>query len=219
MKILLLEDDPLLGDGLKTYLESDGYRVEWAQELSQARLLSGDPFDAFLLDWQLPDGSGVDWLAKRRAAGDETPAIVLTARDQVVDRIRGLDSGADDFLVKPFAPEELSARLRALMRRVSGLHREWQQGDLRIDLNSRVARRDAKVVDLTAREWSVLEALMMRQGRVVSNADLEALVLGHEGDLASNALQVHISNLRQKLGRELIETVRGLGYRLPKKGA
>ena len=219
MKVLLIEDDPLLGDGLKSFLQSDGYRVDWCQELGQARILSTEPYDAFLLDWQLPDGSGVDWLSRRREGGDETPAIVLTARDQVADRVKGLDSGADDFLVKPFAPEELTARLRALMRRVSGLHREWQQGGLTINLASRIAQRDMHPIDLTSREWAVLESLMLRQGRVVSNTELESLVLGHEGDLASNALQVHISNLRQKLGRELIETVRGLGYRIPKKNS
>ena len=105
------------------------------------------------------------------------------------------------------------------MRRVSGLHREWQQGGLTINLASRIAQRDMHPIDLTSREWAVLESLMLRQGRVVSNTELESLVLGHEGDLASNALQVHISNLRQKLGRELIETVRGLGYRIPKKNS
>jgi two-component system OmpR family response regulator len=219
MKVLLIEDDEFLGDGLKSFLQSDGYRVDWCQELGQARILSTEPYDAFLLDWQLPDGSGVDWLSRRREGGDATPAIVLTARDQVADRIKGLDSGADDFLVKPFAPEELTARLRALMRRVSGLHREWKQGGLTINLTSRIAQRDMHPIDLTSREWAVFESLMLRQGRVVSNAELESLVLGHEGELASNALQVHISNLRQKLGRELIETVRGLGYRIPKKSS
>ena len=112
MRLLLLEDDLTLGEGLQSFLRSEGHQIDWCTRLSQATLLASEPFDAWLLDWQLPDGSGVAWLRERRTQGDTTPALVLTARDQVVDRIEGLDSGADDFLVKPFAPEELVARLR-----------------------------------------------------------------------------------------------------------
>lgn len=214
MRLLLLEDDTTLGEGLCDYLLSDGYRVDWCTTLAQARALAGEPYDAWLLDWNLPDGSGVDWLKSLRARGQMTPALVLTARDLLTDRIRGLDSGADDFLVKPFAPEELSARLRAISRRVAGSARKTF-GPVEIDLTAKAVRLDGHGVELTAREWSVLEALVLRAGRIVSRTELEALVLGFDSELASNAIEVHIFKLRSKLGKALIETVRGLGYRIP----
>mgnify|MGYP003380002826 CR=1 FL=1 len=144
-----------------------------------------------------------------------TSALMLTARDRLAERVEGLDGGADDYLVKPFAPEELSARLRAVLRRAAGTAGlAWQQGDIQLDLAAHAASRDGEPVDLTAREWAVMEALVLRSGRLVPRADLEKLVLGFETELASNAIEVHISALRRKLGRELIETVRGLGYRV-----
>jgi two-component system OmpR family response regulator len=167
-----------------------------------------------LVDWQLPDGSGLDWLRARRARGDATPALMLTARDRLVDRVQGLDSGADDYLVKPFAPEELAARLRAICRRGAGAPAaRLMAGPVTIDLHARAAYRDEQRVDLTAREWTVLEALARRAGRIVLKADLERLVHGFDSEISSNALEVHVSSLRRKLGRDLIETVRGLGYR------
>ena len=167
-----------------------------------------------MVDRQLPDGSGLDWLRARRAHGDATPALMLTARDRLVDRVRGLDSGADDYLVKPFAPEELAARLRAICRRGAGASAaRLVAGPVTIDLHARAAYRDEQRVDLTAREWTVLEALALRAGRIVPKADLERLVHGFDSEISSNALEVHISSLRRKLGRELVETVRGLGYR------
>ena len=218
MRLLLLEDDLTLGEGLQSFLRSEGHQVDWCTRLSQARLLASEPFDAWLLDWQLPDGSGVAWLRERRAQGDTTPALVLTARDQVVDRIEGLDSGADDFLVKPFAPEELAARVRAQTRRAAGLHRAWVRGPVQIDLGAKAVWVHGAPVDLTGREWAILEALLLRAGRFVSGTDLEALAMSHDGELNSNAVQVHISKVRAKLGRDFIETVRGLGYRIPKPG-
>ncbi|MCE1190995.1 MAG: response regulator transcription factor [Acidovorax sp.] len=215
MRLLLLEDDPTLGEGLRDFLLQDGYRVDWCTTLAQARALVGEPYDAWLLDWNLPDGSALEWLRSLRAKGDTTPALVLTARDLLGDRIRGLDSGADDFLVKPFAPEELCARLRALARRVAGGAQRKVMGPVEVSLAGRQAWLHGREVDLTAREWAVLEALVLRAGRTVSAADLEALVLGLGGELSSNALQVHIFNLRSKLGKEAIQTVRGMGYRVP----
>jgi two-component system OmpR family response regulator len=214
MRLLLLEDDPTLGDGLRDFLASDGHVVDWCTTLAQARALLDEPYDAWLLDWNLPDGSGLDLLASLRARGRLTPAIVLTARDQLADRIRGLDSGADDFLVKPFAPEELSARLRSLSRRVTGGAQRRAFGAVEVDLAARTAWRDGQTVTLTGREWAILEALVLRAGRIVSRHDLEALVLGFESELASNAIEVHVFKLRSKLGKTLIETVRGLGYRI-----
>lgn len=214
MRLLLLEDDALLGEGLRDFLRSEGHLVDWCQRLAQARALQSEPYDAWLIDWNLPDGSGVDWLRGLRAQGRTTPALVLTARDLLQERVQGLDSGADDFMVKPFAPEELAARLRAVARRSAGQAQRKVFGPVAVDLTSKTAWRNDQPVDLTAREWAVLEALVLRAGRVVSKPDLEALVCGLDSDIASNALEVHISNLRGKLGKTAIETQRGLGYRL-----
>lgn len=214
MRLLLLEDDPILGSGLRAYLLAEGHVVDWCQRIAQAALLGAETFDALLVDWRLPDGSGLDWVRARRRNGDKTPVVLLTARDLLSDRIQGLDSGADDYLVKPFDPEELSARIRAVCRRAGG-----QAGDrlvfgpLQIDLAARCVFRDGVVVDLTLREWSLTEALALRAGRVVAKSALDGLVLGLDADVNSNSLEVHVSSLRKKLGRSAIETVRGMGYR------
>jgi two-component system OmpR family response regulator len=215
MRLLLIEDDDILGEGLADYLRSEGHVVDWCRDLAAVDARRGEPFDALLVDWQLPDGSGLQWLRARRARGDATPALMLTARDRVHERIEGLDGGADDYLVKPFAPEELSARLRAVNRRHTGAATSRQRfGAVEVDIGAKATWLDGQRVDLTAREWSVLEALVLRPGRVVPKTDLERLVLGFDAELASNALEVHVSALRRKLGRNLIETVRGLGYRI-----
>ncbi|MFN3416910.1 MAG: response regulator transcription factor [Caldimonas sp.] len=215
MRLLLIEDDPLLGGGLRDYLRALGHGVDWAMRIDQAELLAGEPYDAWLIDWQLPDGSGLDWLRRRRQQGRTTPALVLTARDRLHERIEGLDSGADDYLVKPFDPEELLARLRAVSRRTQGLTGEQLRcGHVVINLGARRVECQGLAVELTAREWAVLEALALRAGRIVPKAELDALVFAHEAEVHSNALEVHVSHLRRKLGRSLIDTVRGLGYRL-----
>lgn len=215
MRLLLIEDDELLGDGLRDFLRAEGHVVDWCRSLAAVDALRGEPFDALLVDWQLPDGSGLAWLGSRRARGDTTPALMLTARDRVHERIEGLDGGADDYLVKPFEPEELSARLRAVNRRRAGAAGpRLAFGEVELDLAARAAWLHGRVAELTAREWSVLEALALRAGRIVPKVELERLVLGFESELASNALEVHVSALRRKLGRDLIETVRGLGYRI-----
>lgn len=215
MRLLLIEDDDILGEGLRDYLSADGHVVDWCRNLASVDALRGEPFDALLVDWQLPDGSGLAWLRGRRQRGDDTPALMLTARDRVTDRIEGLDSGADDYLVKPFEPEELAARLRAVSRRRAGSASARQRhGDVEVDLAAHAAWSAGSRVDLTAREWAVLEALLLRPGRIVPKVELERLVLGFESELSSNALEVHVSALRRKLGRDLIETVRGMGYRI-----
>lgn len=215
MRLLLIEDDPLLGEGLQEYLRSEGHQVDWCQRLLEVVTLQDEPYDALLVDWQLPDGSGLDWVRSIRRRGVQTPVLVLTARDLLSDRVRGLDSGADDYLVKPFDPEELSARIRAVSRRVAGSGSPTLRfGGVELDLNSRCARLAGVRVDLTAREWAVVEALALRAGRVVGKSDLENIVFGLDGEVASNSLEVHVSSIRRKLGRELIETARGLGYRL-----
>jgi two-component system, OmpR family, response regulator len=221
MRLLLLEDDTTLGEGLRDFLRAEGHRVDWCTRLADTRALRDEPYDAWLIDWQLPDGSGIEWLAARRAQSQTTPALVLTARDRLAQRIEGLDAGADDYLVKPFAPEELSARLRAVSRRsgAGAALSQRQFGDVGVDLAARSASVAGVRVELTAREWSVLEAMVLRAGRIVPKAELEKVVLGFDSVVASNALEVHVSALRRKLGRELIETVRGLGYRVEDKSA
>jgi two-component system OmpR family response regulator len=215
MRLLLIEDDELLGGGLCDFLRVEGHGVEWARRLGEVDAFRGEPFDAYLVDWQLGDGSGLEWLKARRRGGDATPALMLTARDQLVDRLRGLDVGADDYLVKPFAPEEMMARIRAICRRGAGsASSRVALGDVELDLVARCAWLAGDRIELTSREWSVLEALALRPGRIVAKAELERLVLGFESELASNALEVHVSSLRRKLGRESIETVRGMGYRI-----
>jgi two-component system OmpR family response regulator len=217
MHLLLIEDDEILGEGLHDYLATLGHQVQWCRTLGAARVLREEPFDAWLVDWQLPDGSGLDWLRAARSRGQRTPALMITARDLLADRIQGLDSGADDYLVKPFAPEELAARVRALTRRSGGsANTRLQLGvaEVEVDLTARTAWRGGERAALTAREWSVLEALVLRAGRVVAKADLETVVLGTHSDVQSNALEVHVSGLRRKLGAGVIETVRGLGYRV-----
>jgi two-component system OmpR family response regulator len=215
MRLLLIEDDDILGEGLRDFLQAEGHVVDWCRHLGATESYRGESFDALLVDWQLPDGSGLNWLAQHRRTGDTTPALMLTARDLLSDRIQGLDGGFDDYLVKPFAPEELSARLRAVARRHAGSgNRMVQLGAVEVDLTARCALLAGQTVTLTAREWAVLEALVLRCDRIVPKADLEQLVLGMEATVASNALEVHVSSLRKKLGRDLIETVRGLGYRV-----
>lgn len=215
MRLLLLEDDRILGEGLRAYLGTEGHIVDWVQRISDASTLRNEPYDALLVDWQLPDGSGVDWVRSLRTRGVSTPVLVLTARDRLVDRVQGLDSGADDYLVKPFDPEELAARLRVIQRRAAGAtESRLKLGDVEVDLTRRQTWLAGRVVELTAREWALVEALSMRAGRFVSKADLESLVLGLDGEVASNALEVHISSIRRKLGREFVETSRGVGYRV-----
>lgn len=215
MRLLLIEDDEILGEGLSGFLRADGHAVDWCRTLEETRAYRHEPYDAWLVDWQLPDGSGLDWLRTRRSRQETTAALILTARDLLRDRIEGLDTGADDYLVKPFAPEELAARLRALGRRLAGTATpRMRLPGAEIDLAARAAYVEGRRIDLTRREWAVLETLALRPGRIVSQADLERAALGFQFDVASNVIEVHVSSLRRKLGRDVIETVRGLGYRI-----
>ena len=215
MRLLLLEDDLVLGEGLRDYLRVNGDVVDWFTCIAHAQIAVGEPYDALLVDWQLPDGSGLEWVCRLRERGVTTPVLVLTARDLLSDRIKGLDSGADDYLVKPFDPEELVARIRAVRRRGTAggvLRRRF--GSLEVDTTARAVYSNGARVELTAREWSLLDALVTRAGRIVSKQDLEQLITGFDGGVSGNTLEVHIFNLRRKLGRESIHTVRGRGYRI-----
>ena len=216
MRVLLIEDTQGLGQAVREQIADDGHAVDWMQCLAHAHSsVRSTHYDLILLDLQLPDGLGLDFLRQRRAAGDATPVIILTARDQISDRIAGLNAGADDYLVKPFDLFELSARVAAVARRYSGNpNPQLQIGPLHIDLSARTVQRAGVSVDLTAREWALFEAFIQQPSALLSKSQLEDRLYEFGAEIESNTIEVYISRLRKKLGRELIETVRGMGYRL-----
>lgn len=216
MRVLLIEDDTVLGAAVRDQIAADGHSVDWAGRLDAAReYMDVASYDLILLDLMLPDGRGQNFLRALRARGDVTPVIVLTALDQISDRIEGLNAGADDYMVKPFDLAELSARLGAVARRYSGNPNPLVElGDLSIDLAARTVFRAGKPVPLTAREWTLFEAFVQRPGQLLSKAQLEERLYSFDTEIESNTIEVHVSRLRKKLGRDRIETVRGLGYRL-----
>ena len=216
MRILLIEDDAVLGAAVRDQIAGDGHGVDWVQRLDAADLaIAGVPYDLVLLDLMLPDGRGLPFLRRLRARGAATPVIILTALDQVSDRIEGLNAGADDYLVKPFDLAELSARIGSVARRYGGNPNPLiTHGPLQIDLAAHRIHRDGTPVQLTAREWALLEAFLARPGQLLSKAQLEDKLYTFDAEVESNTIEVHISRLRKKLGAELIVTERGLGYRL-----
>ncbi|MFY9810583.1 response regulator transcription factor [Aquabacterium sp.] len=216
MRILLIEDDAVLGAAVRDQIAGDGHSVDWVQRLDAAdTAIAGVPYDLVLLDLMLPDGRGLPFLRRLRARGEATPVIILTALDQVSDRIEGLNAGADDYLVKPFDLAELSARIGSVARRYGGNPNPLiTHGPLQIDLTARSIHRDGHPVQLTAREWALLEALLSRRGQLLSKAQLEDKLYAFDAEVESNTIEVHVSRLRKKLGAELIVTERGLGYRL-----
>lgn len=215
MRILLVEDDELLGDGLQAGLRHAGYTAEWLKDGLQARgALATEEYAAVVLDLGLPRLDGLSLLREMRAAGNHTPVLVLTARDSTLDKIKGLDSGADDYLIKPIDLDELAARLRALVRRAGGQAAPViQAGAVELDPASRAVRLRGEPVELPAKEFAVLEMLMRNAGRIVSRSQLESALYGWDEGVESNAVEVHIHHLRRKLGAERIRTLRGLGYR------
>ncbi len=216
MRVLLIEDDTVLGAAVRDQIVADGHAVDWASRLDgAAEYLAVAVYDLILLDLMLPDGRGQALLRARRRRGDVTPVIILTALDQISDRIEGLNAGADDYMVKPFDLSELSARLNAVARRYSGNPNPLiALGDLEVDLAARSVRRKGRPVPLTAREWVLLEAFFQRPGQLLSKTQLEERLYSLDIEIESNTIEVHVSRLRKKLGRTTIETVRGLGYRL-----
>lgn len=216
MRVLIVEDDEVLADGLKAGLSIAGLSAEIAEDCEAGRAaLAVGGFDAVVLDIMLPDGSGLDLLSERRRQGDATPVILLTARDATEDKVQGLDLGADDYLAKPFDLDELLARLRAVRRRASGRATpaiQWH--DLTLDVASRRATKGGDALHLSRREFAILAALLERPGAIFSRAQLEERLYGWEEEVESNAVEVHIHHLRTKLGPGVIQTVRGLGYRL-----
>lgn len=216
MRILLIEDDTILGAAVRDQIAADGHSVDWVQRLDAAGdAMAGTGFDLVLLDLMLPDGRGIPFLRKLRARGDVTPVIILTALDQISDRIEGLNAGADDYLVKPFDLAELSARIGSVARRYAGNPNPIiSHGALEIDLAARSIHRAGRPVALTAREWALFEAFLSRPGQLLSKAQLEEKLYAFDSEVESNTIEVHVSRLRKKLGAEVIETERGLGYRL-----
>ncbi|MER5171024.1 response regulator transcription factor [Thioclava sp. GXIMD2076] len=216
MRILLVEDDQSLGSAVSDQIRADGHSLDWAQTLEEARDLTKiSRFDLILLDLMLPDGRGIPFLKDQRTGGSTVPVIILTALDQVSDRIAGLNAGADDYLVKPFDLDELSARIGSVARRYSGNPNPTVDiADLRIDLPAKSVTREGLPVTLTGREWALFEAFLARPGQLLSKAQLEEALYSFDDEIGSNTIEVHVSHLRKKLGRDRIQTERGLGYRL-----
>lgn len=216
MRILLVEDDPLLGDGLRAGLRQLGFRVDWVRDGAAAeRELRCEAYAAAVLDLGLPLKDGMDVLAAVRRAGVSVPVLVLTARDAVADRIRGLDTGADDYVLKPVDLHELGARLRALVRRAHGRPQESLSAHgVVLDPAARTVQQGGAPVALSGREFDLLHALMLNAGRVLSREQLEQHLYSWGQEVDSNAVEVHIHHLRRKLGSALIQTVRGVGYML-----
>ena len=218
MRILLAEDDELLGDGLRAGLRQLGFLVDWVRDGDAAeRELRAQPYAAVVLDLGLPRKDGLEVLAAVRQAGVTVPVLVLTARDAVPDRVRGLDVGADDYVVKPVDLHELGARLRALVRRSHGQPRETLTAqDVVLDPAARTVRRAGEDVSLSAREFDLLHTFMLNAGRVLSREQIEQHLYSWGQEVESNAIEVHVHHLRRKLGSALIQTIRGVGYMLSK---
>ncbi|WP_020408607.1 response regulator [Hahella ganghwensis] len=214
MRILLVEDDELLADGIRTSLSLKSNAVDWVESGEDAlHAVKVGLFDIIILDLGLPGIDGLTVLRKLRAEGNQTPILILSARDRIQDRVQGLDSGADDYLLKPFDVSELLARLRALTRRSIGQRQpEISLNDIRILPHSYQVFKAETEIKLSRREYAILHELASHRGRVLSREQLEDLIYGWSDEVSSNTMEVHIHNLRKKLGNQLIKTVRGLGY-------
>jgi two-component system response regulator QseB len=214
LRVLLAEDDPMIGASVRSGLRQDGFAVDWVEDGRAAEeALMQKVHDALVLDLGLPRRTGLEVLGAMRRRGDARPVLVLTARDAVADRVAGLDAGADDYLVKPFDLDELSARLRALLRRGSGRAGPvLEAGAVELDPATREVRLNGQAVAVSPREFAVLEALLARPGVILSRGQLEDKLYGWQDSVESNAVEVHIHSLRRKLGSEFIRNVRGVGW-------
>lgn len=216
MRLLLVEDDAMIGEAIRTGLKRDGFTVDWVHDGESAdQVLRTDTFDLLLLDLGLPRRGGLQVLQGLRARQQGLPVLIITARDAVSDRVQGLDAGADDYLVKPFDLDELAARIRALLRRKSG-RTEPELEHLGVALNPATHRvtRDGREVALSPKEFALLQLLMERPGNILSRAQIEQRLYGWGEEVESNAVEVHIHGLRRKLGNDFILNVRGVGYRV-----
>ena len=217
MRVLIVEDDTGIATGLAATLRGSGYAVDVTATLALASAaLRVEPFDLVLLDLSLPDGDGLDWLRQVRSSGSVMPVLIMTARDALPDRVAGLDEGADDYVVKPFEPEELLARMRVALRRSEGRASPvLRHGDLVVDPAAHTVVRNGEPVALRAKEFALLLALLRGSGQVLSRQRLEQALYGFDEVLDSNALEVHMHHLRRKLGDGLVKTLRGVGYFVP----
>ncbi|CAN6132107.1 OmpR Response regulators consisting of a CheY-like receiver domain and a winged-helix DNA-binding domain [Methylophilaceae bacterium] len=218
MKLLLVEDDALLGDGVRAGLKQAGFAVDWVQDGLAAKVaLDSEDYDLLVLDLGLPKLSGMELLKSVRAKRASLPVLILTARDTVADRVAGLNAGADDYLVKPFDLDELIARLNALLRRSAGqVELTLQHGAIELTPASHQVRLAGTDVSMSAREFSLLHTLLLHTGRVHSREQLEQTLYGWGEEVESNAIEVHVHHLRKKLGSDLIRTLRGVGYVIDK---
>ncbi len=219
MRLLLVEDDPMIGESVRKGLHQDGFAVDWVQDGRAAELaLETNPYDTLLLDLGLPRKDGLQLLGSLRRRGNPIPVLVLTARDSVADRVKGLDAGADDYLVKPFDLAELAARIRALLRRKSGRAEPiLQVGKLSLNPATHEVSLDGKPIALSALEFGLLHALMEWPGAVLSRAQIEEKLYGWGDEVESNTVEVYVHSLRRKLGANFIRNVRGVGYMVPKQ--
>jgi len=218
VRVLLVEDDRMIAEAVRTALQQDGHTVDWMRDgASASAALAASPFDIALLDLGLPRRGGLEVLREARGRGNSTPVIIITARDDVQSRIAGLDSGADDYLVKPFDLDELAARMRSVLRRGAGrADPVIEHAGIRLNPATREVSFRGSPVQLSAREYAVLEALLLRPGAILSRAQLEDRLYGWGGEIESNAVEVYIHSLRRKLDSDTIRTVRGVGYCVPK---
>jgi two-component system response regulator QseB len=218
MRLLLVEDDVMIGEGVCKGLRQDGFTVDWVRDGRDAELALGDRVhDLMLLDLGLPGKEGLDVLKALRLKGDPIPVLILTARDAISDRVGGLNAGADDYLVKPFDLEELSARIHALLRRRAGRAETLiRHGALALNPSTHEATLDQQPLSLSAREFALLQALLDRPGAVLSVTQLEEKIYGWDDEVGSNTIEVYIHSLRKKLGTDFIKNVRGVGYMIPK---
>jgi two-component system response regulator QseB len=219
MRLLVVEDDPMIGASIRTGLRQEGYTVDWVRDGDAADLATTtNDYDAILLDLGLPGKSGLELLAQWRRQQNTLPILIITARDAVADRIAGLDTGADDYLVKPFDLNELAARLRALLRRRSGRATPViEHGPLVLDPATHEVRLNGDEIKLSGREFALLHALLQDPGVPLSRSQLEDRLYGWDEEIGSNAVEVHIHALRRKIGSELVRNVRGVGYMVPRQ--
>ena len=218
MRVLIVEDDPLLGDALAVGLKQRGFEPDWVQDGREAQtVMRVEPFAAIILDLGLPGLTGLELLRSERARGNKVPVLILTARDAVQDRIKGLDSGADDYVLKPMDLDELAARLRALVRRSKGESAPLLRvAEVALDPAERTVTRDFQPIDLQPREFALLQELMLNAGRVLSREQLEERMYRWGEEVESNAVEVHVHHLRRKLGADIVKTIRGVGYVMPR---